>query len=201
MKAWMAGLALSLLIGGLAAGTVFWRLAHPPQAPAPVAAGQTLELPPVPALPIFQLPPLEDYSDIVAHPVFIATRLPEPPPEDAPPVENPPANPEPAPALLGVIIMPQATVALLRPEQPGAKAVRIKVGEMVGEWRLEAVFPNRVVLSKGLTKQELALVRSKPHPVKRIGAKSPNPVTPPKAPRAQRPDPRPSIAPPNPPQE
>ena len=111
MKAGMAGLALLLLMGGLAAGTVFWRLAHPPQAPAPVAAGQTLELPPVPALPIFQLPPLEDYSGIVAHPVFIATRLPEPPPEDAPPVENPPANPEPAPALLGVIIMPQATVA------------------------------------------------------------------------------------------
>ena len=104
----------------------------------------------------------QDYSGIVAHPVFIATRLPEPPPEDAPPVESPPANPAPAPALLGVIIMPQATVALLRPEQPGAKAVRIKVGEMVGEWRLEAVFPNRVVLSKGLTKQELALVRSKP---------------------------------------
>lgn len=199
MKAWMAGLALSLLIGGLAAGTVFWRLAHPPQAPAPVAAGQTPDLPPVPALPVFQLPPLEDYSDIVAHPVFIATRLPEPPPEDAPPVENPPGNPEPAPALLGVIIMPQVTVALLRPEQPGAKAVRIKVGEMVGEWRLEAVFPNRVVLSKGLTKQELALARSKPPAVKRIGAKPPNPATPPKTPRAQRPDPRPSIAPPNPP--
>lgn len=198
MKAWMAGLALSLLIGGLAAGTVFWRLTHPSQVPAPVAAGQTLELPPSPALPIFQLSPLEDYSDIVAHPVFIATRLPEPPPEDAP-IEKPPANPEPVPALLGVIIMPQVTVALLRPEQAGSKAVRLRVGEMVGEWRLEAVFPNRVVLSKGPTKQELALARSKSPAVKRIGAKPPNPATPPKAPRAQRPDPQPSIAPPNPP--
>ncbi len=198
MKAWMAGLALSLLIGGLAAGTVFWRLTHPSQVPAPVAAGQTLELPPSPALPIFQLPPLEDYSDIVAHPVFIATRLPEPPPEDAP-IEEPPANPEPVPALLGVIIMPQVTVALLRPEQAGAKAVRLRVGEMVGEWRLEAVLPNRVVLSKGPAKQELALARSKSPAVKRIGAKPPNPATPPKAPRTQRPDPQPSIAPPNPP--
>ena len=106
---------------------------------------------------------------------------------------------EPAPALLGVIIMPQVTVALLRPEQAGAKAVRLRVGEMVGEWRLEAVLPNRVVLSKGPTKQELALARSKPPAVKRIGAKPPNPATPPKAPRAQRPDPQPSIAPPNPP--
>lgn len=124
MKTWIAGLALWLLIGGLAAATVLWRLAHPPRLPALAAAGSMPQLPLPPSPPPFQLPPQEHYSDIVAYPVFIATRLPEPPSEDASSVEKPPSGPEPTPVLLGVMIMPQVTVALLRPVQPGAKTMR-----------------------------------------------------------------------------
>jgi len=186
MKTSLVGLALWLLIGGLAAGAAFWQWRHPPrlQTLAQAAPGATppLSLPAAP--PLFQLPPLEHYRDIIAHPVFIAARQPEPPPDNTA-AEKPPVGPEPAPTLLGVIIMPQATVALLRPEQPGAKTVRLRVGETVGEWRLDAVFPNRVVLSKGATQQELALVRPKPpagsRPGRRSGAKPP-PVAAPVAP-------------------
>ena len=194
MKTSTAGLALWLLIGGLAAGAVFWQWRYPPRlqtlAQATPGAIPPLALPATP--PLLPLPPLEHYSDIITHPLFIASRQPEPPPENAP-AEKPPVGPEPMPTLLGILIMPQATVALLRPEQPGAKTVRLRVGEMVGEWRLDAVFPHRVVLSKGGTSQELALVRPKPpagsRPGKRSGAKPP-PVAPP--------GPAPVAPPPNP---
>jgi len=186
MKTSLVGLVLWLLIGGLAAGAAFWQWRHPPrlQTLAQTAPGATPSLALPAAPPLFQLPPLEHYRDIIAHPVFIAARQPEPPPDNTA-AEKPPVGPEPAPTLLGVIIMPQATVALLRPEQPGAKTVRLRVGETVGEWRLDAVFPNRVVLSKGATQQELALVRPKPpagaRPGRRSGAKPP-PVAAPVAP-------------------
>lgn len=202
MKTAMAGLALWLLIGGLAAGAVFWQWQHPPQlqtlAQAAPGATPPLSLPAAPSL--FQLPPLEHYNDIVTHPVFIATRQPEPPPENAS-AERPPVGPEPAPTLLGIMIMPQATVVLLRPEQPGAKTVRLRVGEMVGEWRLDAVFPNRVVLSKGATQQELALVRPKPpagsRSGRRNGAKPPPVAAPPNPPPPNPPPPGPApVAPP-----
>jgi hypothetical protein len=183
VKARKARWVLWLLIGGLAATIALWQWVHPPQLPALSVTGAMPQLSPPPALPVFQLPLLEYYGDIITHPVFIATRLPEPPPEDVPPVAPPPVGPEPVPVLLGIMIMPQATVALLRPEQPGAKTVRIRIGEMVGEWRLDAVFSNRVVLSKGAARLELVLVRPKPpagsRPGKRIGAKPPPVATPP----------------------
>ncbi|MCK7491830.1 MAG: hypothetical protein MZW92_09330 [Comamonadaceae bacterium] len=69
------------------------------------------------------------------------------------------AAPEQKLMLLGVIIAPGMKAALLRPEEPNAKTARIKLGETVGEWRLEAIFPNRVVVRKGQVTQELALVR------------------------------------------
>ena len=72
----------------------------------------------------------------------------------------------------------QNRVALLRPDGPNAKVVRIKAGEMLGEWRLDAIFPNRIVLRKGDATQDVTLTRpkktAKPR-VKREDAKpSPN---------------------------
>jgi len=157
------GLLLWLLIAGLAAATVFWQVTHPPRPPAKVnATKRPPELPAVTPARRFQLPPLDQYGEIVAHPLFIATRRPEPPPppEEAPP-EKPVATPGQKLMLLGVIIAPDMKAALLRPEEPNAKTARIKLGETVGEWRLEAIFPNRVVVRKGQVTQELALVRPK----------------------------------------
>ncbi|MFZ4790208.1 MAG: hypothetical protein ACOYMW_04830 [Candidatus Competibacteraceae bacterium] len=166
MTARTAGLLLWLLIGGLASSAVFWQLKHPPQPPVlPAATGaRPPELPALTPVKPFRLPPPARYASITARPVFIAARQPEPPPppDEITPSQPLPASPEPTPpTLMGVMIMPQGQVALLRPEEPNAKTARAKVGDRVGEWLLEAIFPNRVVLSKGSVKQELALVRTK----------------------------------------
>ena len=178
MSARAAGLLWWLAIGGLAAAALFWQLRHPPRLPPSVAgaAARLPELPAVTPLEPFQLSPLIQYEETVARPLFIAARRPEPPPPadevPPPPPEKPPAGPEQKFLLLGVMITPQTMVALLRPEEPNAKTARIKPGEMVGEWRLETVFPNRVVLRKGDVTQELALTRpKKPTGPRRAGAK------------------------------
>jgi hypothetical protein len=153
---------LWLLIGGLAATAVLWQLAHPPRPPAAVdAARRPPELPVVAPVQPFQLPPPDQYGEIAAHPLFIATRQPEPPPPEEAAPEKPPAGPEKTPMLIGVLIAPGVTVALLRPEEPNAKVARVKPGESVGDWRLETILPNRVVLRKGQATQELMLERPK----------------------------------------
>lgn len=196
MTARTAGLLLWLLIGGLAVSAVFWQLTHPPRPPTlPAAKGtRPLELPVLTPVKPFQLPPPARYSGITARPVFIAARQPEPPPpQDEAPVEKPPAGPEPTPPLLmGVVIMPQAKVALLRPEEPNAKTARAKVGDQVGEWLLEAIFPNRVMLSNGSVKRELALVRTK----KPVGARPGKRNGPTPVPVAAPPDALPQPVPP-----
>ena len=117
------------------------------------------------------------YEETVARPLFIAARRPEPPPpadEALPPPEKRPVGPEQKFRLLGVMMTPQTTVALLRLEEPNAKTARIKPGEAVGEWRLETVLPNRVVLRKGEAIQELDLTRpKKPAGSRRAGARPP----------------------------
>ncbi len=183
MSARTVGLLSWLLIGGLAAVAVFWQLTHPPRPPAQAAAAQRPpELPTVAATQPFQLPPLDQYGEIVAHPLFIPTRRPEPAaPEEAPP-EKPVSAPEQRLMLLGVMITPDQKAALLRPEEPNARTARVRLGDMVGEWRLEAIFPNRVVVSRGGVTQELTLARPKrptgPRAGRAAGAKPPQEAVP-----------------------
>lgn len=196
MSARAASLLLWLLAGGLAAAAVFWQLTHPPRPPSTAAATKRPpDLPAVAPTAQFRLSPPDQYSEVVARPLFIATRRPEPPPppEEAPP-EKPAVKAEQKLTLLGVVIAPNIKVALLRPEEANAKTVRIKLGETVGEWQLEAIYPDRVVVRNGQSTQELALVRPrKPAGPRagRAGAKSPGQgVVPPPAgvPVAPQPD-------------
>lgn len=165
MSARTAGLLLWLLLGGVAAAAVFWQLAHPPHPPVPAALNATrpsLALPEVAPVQPLQLPPLEQYGEVLAHPLFIAARRPEsPPPEGEGSPEKPAAESEQKPILVGVFITPELTVALLRMEGPNAKVARVKPGESVGDWRVETIRPDRVVVRKGRTTQELALARPK----------------------------------------
>ncbi|MFO1420115.1 MAG: hypothetical protein U1F59_04025 [Candidatus Competibacteraceae bacterium] len=199
MSARTAGWLLWLLAGGLAVAAVIWQLAHPPRPAVAVdAARRPPELPVVVPVQPFQLPPLDQYGEIAARSLFIATRQAETPPPEEAAAEQPPAGPEKTPMLIGVMIAPGSTVALLRPEEPNAKVARVKPGESVGDWRLEAILPNRVVLRKGQTIQELALERPK-KPVKpKAPARSPVPVRPAggSAPPANVPAPPPPEAPP-----
>ena len=161
MTARNIGLLLWLLVGAGAAATAYWQLAHPPRPPATSAASRPPELPSVEPTQLFQLPPLDQYGEIVLHPLFIAARQPEPPPPDEASPEEPPAPPGPEQKLTlrGVMITSNAKKALLRSAEPNAKTARISPGETIGEWRLEAVFSDRVVLRKGQLTQELPLMR------------------------------------------
>ncbi len=146
-----------------AAAAVCWQLARPPHPSTMATAGHPPELPAVEPTRPFQLPPLDRYGEIALHPLFIAARQPEPPPPDeaSPEEPPPPPGPEQKLTLLGVMITSKVKKALLRSEEPNVKTVtaRIGPGETVGEWRLEAVFSDRVVLRKGQSTQELPLIR------------------------------------------
>ena len=154
-----AGLLLWLLIGGIAAAIVSWQLMYPPHLSATTHSNRLPELPVVEPMSPFHLPPLEQYGEIIAHPVFVATRQPEPPFEDSEPEVPAPPGPERKFSLLGVLITSKLKMALLRPEEPNAKTVRVGTGAVVDEWRLDAVFPDRIVLRKGEVTQELLLTR------------------------------------------
>lgn len=195
MPARMLGLLFWGLVGVVAAGVLVMELRYPPRLrAAAVASAQAPAVPEVsPAIP-FRLPPPVQYSEIALRPLFIATRRPEePPPVEAPPPEKPPAPPGPEKKFLlfGVLITPGVTAALLRPEEPNARTVRVRLGEMLGEWRLEEVFPNRVVLRKGQATQELALARPKRPAGPRAGRagakKAQDPVPPASVPAVSQP--------------
>ncbi len=159
MLARTVGLLWWLALGGLATLILLWRIGHPPQPPV-IRPTPPPELPAVAPLEPFSLSPPTQYSEVAIRPLFIAERRPEPPPppDEAQP-EKPPPGPEQKFMLFGVMIMPGTQAALLRPEAPNARTVRVGVGEMIGEWRLDAVLPDRVVLRKGETTQDLPLTR------------------------------------------
>lgn len=165
MPARTVGLLLWLAVGGLAAAALVWQIRNPPQPPTVRAAAPPPELPAVAPLERFRLPPPNRYDEVSARPLFIAERRPEPPPDDAAAAEKPLEGAEQKFMLFGVIIAPETQTALLRAPDPDAKTARIKVGEMIGEWRLDAVFPDRVMLRKGRETQELPLTRPR-KPVK-----------------------------------
>ncbi|MBE2294395.1 MAG: hypothetical protein IAF00_05565 [Phycisphaerales bacterium] len=190
------GLLLWLLIGGVAAAIVSWQLMHPPRLSTTINANRLPELPVVEPMSPFRLPPLERYGEIIAHPVFIATRQPESPFEEPESGAPAPPGPEQKFSLLGVMITSKLKMALLRPEGSNAKTMRVGPGGTVGEWQLDAVFPDRIVLRKGEVTQELPLTRPE-RPTKRrarqadagSGRNIPPPVNRPvAAPRPNSPD-------------
>lgn len=200
MSAKIVGLLFWLLIGGLAAASAYWQATHPPQPPVmSEATKRPLELPAVTPMQPFRLLLPAQYAEINARPLFIATRRPEPPPppEEEPP-PKPPTTPEQKLMLLGIVISPGMQAALLRPEEPNAKTAQIKLGETVGEWQLEAIFPNRVVVRKGQETQELMLTRLKKSPGPRGGRAGVKPVQGMTPPPAQMPVVVPSNMPPPP---
>ncbi len=173
MPARTVGLLLWLTVGGLAAAALVWQIGNPPRPPM-IRALPPPELPAVAPLERFRLSPPDGYGEMAARPLFIADRRPEPPPpDDVAAPEKPPVGPEQKFMLFGVMIAPGIQAALLRMQEPNAKTARVKVGEMIGEWRLDTIFPDRVVLRKGGETQDLPLARprkpAKPR-VKRAGA-------------------------------
>ncbi|MCB1775962.1 MAG: hypothetical protein KDI50_00855 [Candidatus Competibacteraceae bacterium] len=175
-----------LTVAALGAGALVMAWRHPPRLPASTVADAP-EVVAVPPLQPFDPPSLNRYAAITARPVFIDTRRPE---EDEPVVEAPveaPAEPEQPLELVGVLMIPGAAAALLRPVEPEVpvqsrgrrrgrrpapppakpsgndKVLRVAQGERVEGfevWRLQSVRADRVVLRKNNGEvRELILVR------------------------------------------
>ena len=154
-----------LAMGAAAVGALYMEWRHPPRLPTPIVA----DAPPAVTVPPpkpFEPQPLVHYAEIVERPVFIDARRPE---EAEPP--EPPAAPPPEPDhpldLIGVLLVPGAAAALLRPTEPkNAPVLRIAQGETVNGWQLQSVSADRVVLRKGSQIRELVLKRepSPPRP-------------------------------------
>jgi general secretion pathway protein N len=196
MPARTVGWLLWLAMGGLAALALVWQIRNPPRPPV-VRSAPPPELPAVAPLERFSLPPASDYGEITARPLFIAERRPEPPPPEETTPGIPAAGSEQKPMLIGVMIAPESTVALLRPEEPNAKVLRVKPGESVGDWRLETILPNRVVLRKGQATRELLLERPKKPAKPKAPARLPGrPESQAAPPAGAPPEPQPAAVPP-----
>jgi len=195
MLAKMGGLLFWLVIGVAAAGALFMEWRHPPRLQTPIAVDATPAVTIPPPNP-FEPQPLIRYAEIVERPVFIDARRPEEDEPTAPPA--PPPEPDQPLDLIGVLRIPGAAVALLRPTEPNAKVLRVAQGEMVEGWRLQSVGTDRVVLRKNGEVRELALLRpsTPPRPTAPGNVVSPGRPSPVLTPKPRpRPRPRPGPRP------
>ena len=144
-----------------------FELLHPPQlnealvAPShdPVLA----ETPESALLEQYQIAPLAKYNEIVERPLFLDTRR-QPPPDVKPAVvQAPPEEDDTSFTLIGVLVTPEATTALVQVDESG-KVVRLKAGETVENWQLESVDADNVTLRKRDKTKTLPLIRNKKRP-------------------------------------
>jgi len=156
-KSGTASNLLLLLVCLLLATTVWLEIeaAPRPGQPLPPAPDTAPEPPPLPDELAYRPPALEDFREVAERPLFAPSRR---PPADAPPpvAVAAPAAPELGFELIGVVISPAETLALVR--QPGAPdLVRAGIGQTVAGWTVERIFPNRVLFRAGDRVEELAL--------------------------------------------
>lgn len=104
----------------------------------------------------------------VQRPLFAPSRK-GPPPQD---VKSASAAPPPPPdyQLLGVVLNPERTIAVLRREDTGTD-VRVQVGDMIGGWLVASVEREAVILKRD--EEEPQVVRFKKPCVKSIGTACP----------------------------
>ena len=153
----------ALLCSGLLV-IVGFELLYPPQldevlvvpSPDPVLTGTPESV----SLEQYQIAPLAKYSEVIERPLFLDTR--RQPPSDIKPtvVQAPPEEDDTSFTLIGVLVTPEATTALVQVDESG-KVVRLKAGETVENWQLESVDADNVTLRKRDKTKTLPLVRNK----------------------------------------
>jgi hypothetical protein len=139
---------LAVLCIGFAA-IVFFELEPPLADPGARAAARPQQKPALAAAsePRFTMPPVRDFGEVLARPVFSETRRP-PAPEAA-------ASGATAPfALVGVVLSAKDRHALLEHGLP-PHIDRVAEGQEVDGWTLEAVQLDRVVLRRGDNRVEV----------------------------------------------
>ncbi len=156
--------SLPLLLVCVALGYVLYLEANAElSVPQPVAVA-TIEPGPAATLPHepdFEMPPLDSFSETLARPLFMETRLP-PEPEPESPVEEPEPEPEPVKPktlrleLSGIVISPTERMALLKSRR-SRELIRVSQGQEVEGWVVQSILPDRVVLRQGEVLEELEL--------------------------------------------
>ncbi len=108
-------------------------------------------------------PPINDFLEMVARPLFSQERRP-PPAAPAEPAATNPVNPTtPVQSggqqflVMGIIITDQEKVALLKPRRGKAEVFRVKEGEIVTGWRVTKITPEAVTITKGQRSDRLKL--------------------------------------------
>ena len=130
------------------------------------------------ALPV---KPLVAYQPIIERPLFYATRRPPSPEAPEVAVQDEPAPEQEVPlTLIGVMITPEAKIALIQNDETG-KVTSYGLGEKVANWNLEDIASDAVTLRKGTNSKTLPLIRNKRKPTLRTTA-----VPKPKAEQRQR---------------
>lgn len=135
---------------------------------APANAGAPL----APALelgdePTLAMPPIEHFSETVTRPLFMSTRR---PPEPGAPVVVAPETARTSPLALelsGIVISPRARIALLIRAR-SREVIRVSEGDLVGDWLVRSIQPDRVILEQNGKRQELKLEdKARPIPKRR----------------------------------
>jgi hypothetical protein len=105
----------------------------------------------------FAIAPLSRYDEIIARPLFLASRRPA---EVLDTVGQQKPGDDAVFSLLGVVMTPERMMALLQVDKSG-KIARLRVGETVEGWQLESVQATSVLLRRGDVVKNLPLERNK----------------------------------------
>lgn len=135
----LCGILALILVGELAADPA------PLPEPPPLAEAKTMA--PVAATPAF------DSSEMVARPLFFASRAPLPPD-----LATAPATPVSTPelSLVGTVLSPAGNVAVVRQARQ-TKSLHLAVGQSVDGWTVSEVTGDRLILSAGTATHVVAL--------------------------------------------
>ena len=114
---------------------------------------------------ILKVPNLAQYTETIERPLFYIER--RPPKEEvalpSPPTPPPPPEEESEMTLIGVLITPQATTAMVKVED-AEKTDLLKIGDKVETWQLAEIKTESVLLRKGDETKELILERNQRKP-------------------------------------
>jgi general secretion pathway protein N len=150
------GLSVAIYLGARAPMTGA-SVAAPASPPQPASASESD--------PVFAMPPLSAYADVLTRPLFSETRR--------RPAVSTARDDKPADfTLVGIVISPTERHALLSHGTP-AQLEHVVEGQSVDGWTVTAIEPSRVVLAQGGRETEIGSGKKPQEPVK------PEPVAPP----------------------
>lgn len=132
--------------------------AREPMTPASVAAPAPASPPSLASRPVFIMPPLSSFADVLARPLFSETRR-------RPKVSSSPDGKPADFTLVGIVISPTERHVLLSHGTP-AQLEHLAVGQSVDGWTVTAIEPSRVLLAQGGRETEIGTGKKPQEPAK-----------------------------------